>query len=177
MGKVLLLKPRNPDRSPKRKVDNPMPDIIRHTKDEFERGINCAQVVLSLFAPELGVSDDLAKRIAAAFGGGLGRMGLTCGAVNGSCMALGLKFGSSDGTDEERKDALIRRVRTFHERFEKRFGSTRCRDLLGHDIADPEVFSHVADNGIFMRVCPEVVDGAVRILREILQEENRETLQ
>ena len=66
----------------------------------FDNKFNCAQSVLTAFAEELGLTEDESLRVACAFGGGMGRQQLTCGAVTGAAMALGLKFGK--GKNDER---------------------------------------------------------------------------
>jgi C_GCAxxG_C_C family probable redox protein len=57
----------------------------------FDNKFNCAQSVLIAFAAELGLSDNDSLKVACAFGGGIGRQQLTCGAVTGAAMALGLR--------------------------------------------------------------------------------------
>ena len=58
----------------------------------FSEGFSCSQSVLAAFAPELGLDADAALRVSAAFGGGMGRLGDTCGAVTGALMVLGLRL-------------------------------------------------------------------------------------
>ena len=76
----------------------------------FSEGYSCSQSVLAAFAPELGLDADAALRVSAAFGGGMGRTGGTCGAVTGALMALGLKYGATvaDPVAKERTYALTR---------------------------------------------------------------------
>ena len=85
----------------------------------FSEGFSCSQSVLAAFAPELGLDADAALRVSAAFGGGMGRTGGTCGAVTGALMALGLKYGATvaDPVAKERTYAL---TREFIARFEAR---------------------------------------------------------
>ena len=52
-------------------------------KTLFQQGYNCAQSVAVAFAPEMGLSEETAARLASAFGGGMGRMREVCGAVSG----------------------------------------------------------------------------------------------
>jgi C_GCAxxG_C_C family probable redox protein len=52
----------------------------------FKAGLGCSQAVLSAFGPGLGLDRPTALRVAAAFGGGMARMGQTCGAVSGALM-------------------------------------------------------------------------------------------
>ena len=56
----------------------------------FDDGFSCSQAVFSVFAPQLGLDRVAALKVAGAFGGGMGRMGETCGAVPGALMVSGL---------------------------------------------------------------------------------------
>jgi C_GCAxxG_C_C family probable redox protein len=47
----------------------------------------------------------MALKIASGFGGGMGRLAETCGAVTGAFMVLGLKYGSA-ASDREAKEAV-----------------------------------------------------------------------
>ncbi len=38
----------------------------------FQKGFNCAQAVFFVFASELGLEEEMALKVAAGFGGGLG---------------------------------------------------------------------------------------------------------
>ena len=67
----------------------------------FREGFNCAQAVLSACGPRFGIGRELALRIAAGFGGGMGTMGRTCGAVTGAFMVIGLARGASDPGDAD----------------------------------------------------------------------------
>jgi C_GCAxxG_C_C family probable redox protein len=58
----------------------------------FTHHFNCSQSVFTAFAPDFGISADESLKIACAFGGGMGRRQLTCCAVTGALMALGLKY-------------------------------------------------------------------------------------
>ena len=49
----------------------------------FKEGYNCSQSVVAAFADLYGFTHEQALHISASFGGGIGRMRLTCGAVCG----------------------------------------------------------------------------------------------
>ena len=51
---------------------------------------NCAQAILHTYADIAGISEDEAMNIAGAFGGGMGNMEGTCGALVGAGLVLGL---------------------------------------------------------------------------------------
>lgn len=60
---------------------------------ELFKSCNCAQAVLGTLGPGAGLESPECFRVAAAFGGGMARMGLVCGAVTGGMMVLGLRHG------------------------------------------------------------------------------------
>lgn len=64
-----------------------------HAKELFLGGNNCAQSVLLSFAKDFGFSKELALKVSAGFGGGMGRVQGTCGAVTGAIMVLGIMKG------------------------------------------------------------------------------------
>ena len=51
----------------------------------FKEGYNCAQAVFLAFRDLTGFEEKTALRLAAPFGGGLGRQREVCGAVSGRC--------------------------------------------------------------------------------------------
>lgn len=136
----------------------------------FKEGSNCSQAVLSVYAEELGLSRKMALKIARGFGGGMGRMAQTCGAVTGAFMVLGLKYGNADIHDKEARERIYGLVREFIRRFESRNSSIVCRELLGCDISKPEGAMAAKENGLFTSVCPKLVREAAEILDEMINE-------
>jgi C_GCAxxG_C_C family probable redox protein len=134
----------------------------------FQEGFNCSQSVFSAFAPQLGLEAEIAHKIAAPFGGGMGRTGGTCGAVTGALMALGLANGLIDPTDPSTKENVYAQTRQFFQRFQARHGALACRDLLGFDISTPEGQKAARQAGVFTARCPEFVRSAAEIAREFL---------
>jgi len=139
---------------------------------KFRKGFNCSQAVLSVYAEEFGLCRETALKIACGFGGGMGRMGLTCGAVAGAFMVIGLKYGNVDANEKEIKEKTYGLVGEFARRFEKRNGSSICRELLGCDISEPEGLRSAKENGLFTSVCPGLVRDAVEILEEMLEKDS-----
>ena len=136
----------------------------------FKEGSNCSQAVISVYAEELGLSRKMALKIALGFGGGMGRMAQTCGAVTGAFMVLGLKYGNADANDKETKERVYGLVREFSRRFENHNSSIICRELLGCDISKPEGVAAAKENGLFTSVCPQMVREAAEILDEMINE-------
>lgn len=71
--------------------------------DYFMQGYGCCQSVVAAFADMYGLDEKLALKIAAGFGGGVGRMRMMCGAVSGIVMLVGLEEGQTEGADREGK--------------------------------------------------------------------------
>jgi C_GCAxxG_C_C family probable redox protein len=129
----------------------------------FEEGFNCSQAVVSVFAGDLGLDEEAALRIAAGFGGGMGRMAETCGAVTGAIMVLGLRHGTAT-TDRESKERTYQQVAEFVRRFKARNGTVICRELLGCDLSTPEGLQRAYDENLFTTLCPKFVQDAVEVL-------------
>jgi len=138
--------------------------------DVFKEGSNCSQAVISVYAEDFGLSRENALKISRGFGGGMGRMAQTCGAVTGAFMVLGLKYGNADIHDKEAKERIYGLVREFACRFENRNSSIVCRELLGCDISKPEGAATAKENGLFASVCPKLVGDAAEILEEMMNE-------
>lgn len=138
---------------------------VESAEARFRAGTNCAQSVFSAFAPELGIDEQTALRLAAPFGGGMGRRGEVCGAVSGALLALGMRYGHVDPAGRERTYAV---AREFLARFEQDRGSLRCRDLTGVDMLDPDAYQQAKAAGRFPQVCPFAVRAAAGILADML---------
>jgi C_GCAxxG_C_C family probable redox protein len=134
----------------------------------FADGFNCAQAVFSTVAPGLGLDEGAAARIATPFGGGMARMGGTCGVVTGAFMAIGLARGNSLPADKETKEKTYVIALEFVKRFMERNGSIACRDLLGCDIGTSEGHERAKQQGLFDTVCSKLVKDAVEMLEDIL---------
>ena len=93
----------------------------------FDNGYSCSQSILMTFGPQLGMSENDAAKVASAFGGGIARSGETCGAVSGSLMVLGLKYGSGMNLN---KDFVYQKASEFTKRFESKYGSLKCKQLI-----------------------------------------------
>jgi len=76
----------------------------------MEAGFNCCQAILSTYGSELGLDESLAKRIASGFGGGMARMGETCGPVTGAFMVIGLNLNVAKNVEQKRERVCKIRV-------------------------------------------------------------------
>ena len=57
-------------------------------KEIFLSGKNCSQSVVLAFKQEMGLTEEQLEKLSIGFGGGIGRLRLTCGAVSGMVMVL-----------------------------------------------------------------------------------------
>ena len=134
----------------------------------FRQGFSCSQAVLAAISESLGLDRLRALKISQAFGGGMARMGLTCGAVTGAMLAIGLKYGRTLPDDEEAKEKTYSLVHEFLRRFQDRHGSIVCRELIGCDLSSPQGHSLAVERGVFENLCPRLVADAVEILEQIM---------
>ena len=104
-------------------------------------------------------------KVGNAFGGGMGMMGETCGAVTGAFIILGLEFGASDTADKESKARTYELVKGFTREFKARNGSVICRDLLGFDVGSKD--GNPDSSRIITEKCPGFVRDSVEILKDI----------
>lgn len=136
----------------------------------FKSGFNCAQSVVAAFADQYGFTEEQALHMAASFGGGIGRMRMTCGAACGLFMLAGLEKCAIEGKDRESKAANYALVQELAEEFRKRNGSLICAELLG--LKKPEITS-VPDERTMQyyakRPCAHMVEEAARIWVEYLE--------
>lgn len=136
--------------------------------DRFINGRSCAEAVAGAFAAEFGLPEDVLRRAACGFAGGIGGLGGTCGAVSGAIMAIGLLRAPEDPTEREAKQPVLELVRRFVADFEGRFGSVACADLVGRRLDSADLMRAAREEGMFARVCPAFLIGARDMARAVL---------
>lgn len=133
----------------------------------FSEGLNCSQSVFSVFSEELGMAEKDAVRVALAFGGGMGRMQETCGAVTGALMAIGLKCAKPELSRADMKRDAYAMTQEFAKRFKEIHGTIGCRELLGVDLSTKEGDDTAKRENLFNTLCPRYIIDAVKILEEM----------
>jgi C_GCAxxG_C_C family probable redox protein len=134
-------------------------------QDLFKQGYNCAQAVFASCADIYGIEDEqLALRLSASFGGGMGRMRMVCGAASGMFMLAGLQNGSATPHDNEGKMANYAFVQQLAGEFKGKYGSLICAELLGL-ASKPEAPKPAERTPQYYekRPCSEMVAESVRI--------------
>lgn len=142
-----------------------MNDPIQTATDRFEKGFSCSQSLFSVFAPQFGISDELATTIASPFGGGIAHQGETCGAVIGALMVLSLKFGPKMG---ESKDGIYQTSQEFLRQFKERHDHIKCKELIHFDLSQPGDLELARDTLVFKEICPHLVRSAAEIVNSML---------
>ena len=99
--------------------------------DNFMQGYGCCQSVVAAFADIYGLDEVMAKRIAAGFGGGVGRMRMMCGAVSAMVILAGLDKGQTEGSDQQGKSECYKLVQELISQSIHDNGSVICAELLG----------------------------------------------
>lgn len=133
----------------------------------FKNGFNCSQALLATFAPDLGLSEETALKIATPFGGGA-RKGEMCGAVSGALMVLGLKYGHYHYNAPEEKLNAYKIAEDYMDRFIAKKGTVVCRELLGYDVSKPEDKVKIKELDLFKSICPEMIKCATEIVEQML---------
>ena len=141
--------------------------------DNFMQGYGCCQSVVAAFSDLYGLDETMAKRIAAGFGGGVGRLRMMCGAVSGIVILVGLDCGQTEGSDREGKSACYRVVQELLARSEADNGSLICAEILGLKGHDKATSSYVASPRTAeyykTRPCAAKVESAARIFADYLR--------
>ena len=146
---------------------------VEQAGELFGSGYNCSQSVVAAFADLYGVERELALRMSAPFGGGIGRMRETCGAACGLFMLTGLENGSTEAGDRKGKGNNYKLVQELAAEFRRRNGSCVCRELLGLACRKEEpVPAERTAEYYKKRPCVELVACAARIVGEYLQRQN-----
>lgn len=106
-------------------------DRIEKAVMYHKNGFNCSQAVFIAFADKYGLNNNMSARLSCAFGGGIGRQGLTCGAVLAMCMLIGLEEGNETAIDVQNRKHCNEITKTLCDRFKKEYGSMQCSDIIG----------------------------------------------
>lgn len=139
--------------------------------NNFKSGMNCAQSVLLAFCDETNLDSETLLKLSLPFGGGMGRMRLTCGAVTGMIMAYGLICSVGTNPTHEEKLENYKGVQYLCDEFKKlNRGIVVCAELLG--LKEPEG-THVpelrTEEYYKKRPCGELCRIAADILDEYLK--------
>ena len=143
---------------------------IELAKNNFKKGYNCSQAVVSAYCDLLGVDLETALRFSECFGGGMGRMRLTCGAVSGMFILASLKYSSGSAADMSARKKLYGKVQELAAAFKQKNGSIVCAELLGSQLpkkSGPVPTERTADF-YKKRPCVDCVGDCAALVEELL---------
>ena len=138
-------------------------DIRAHRGSElFASGFNCSQAVVGACCDLYDFDLKTALRVSASFGGGIGRMRLTCGAACGMFILAGLENGNTEENKPNAKLPNYALVGRLAERFKQENGGLICADLLGLN----------GKPAMQKRPCKQMIAQAVKIYLEEVKTDN-----
>lgn len=145
---------------------------VERARNNFKAGYNCAQAVAMTFSDVINLPTEDVVRLAASFGGGMGRMREVCGAVSGMSLVASAVSPAVDPKNMESRMANYALVQLFAERFRAENGDIVCRRLLGLDSAteraEGPMPSQRTESYYRKRPCVEYVAAAARIVAEYI---------
>ena len=151
---------------------------VNRAVDYFMQGYGCCQSVVAAFADIYGLDEKQALKIAAGFGGGVGKMRMMCGAVSGLVMLIGLEEGQTEGADNEGKSHCYKIVQQLLEESKQQNGSIICAEILGLKGYEKAANSYVASERTAeyykKRPCAAKVESAARIFADYLEKKGQE---
>ena len=135
-------------------------------KEYFMQGYACSQAVALAFSDLLGIDEETIAKFTLPFGGGLGRLRLTCGAVSGVAAVIGLLYADAENSPENKKKVYAITQEVCGE-FQKEMGSLICADLLSGMNLKVEVGGQAetrTEEYYKKRSCGDIVALAAQIL-------------
>ncbi len=139
----------------------------------YINGFNCAQSVIVSFADALQMDEEATLRISSGFGGGMGGMQETCGAVTGAFMVIGFLRGKYKQGDDEAKEKTNNLIQEFSRKFAEKHGSINCMALINFDLNTEKGRKEAEKEDVFLKKCSIFVKEAVEILEEVLENSER----
>lgn len=134
----------------------------------FKSGLNCAQSVLTAYADELNLNKSQALELSSGFGGGMGRLQETCGAVTGAFMIIGI-VNSRSYKEEERSEQTPADIQNYTHQFENIHGSISCGELLNCDLKTTEGQDNFKENKLGSIVCEKCISSSISILESVIK--------
>jgi len=142
--------------------------IKKEAIERFRSSFNCSQSVLSSMAGKIETDVSFLEKVSSGFGGGMGHMQETCGAVTGSFMAISLYCGNKYCDNHERKEEAYKLIKKFDSEFKKLHKTTNCRELIGYELDSPLDHDRAVENNVLERICEKCISDSLDILCRIL---------
>ena len=160
-------------------IDSKFDDLLKDLKESLPKQMpaGCAEVTLKSILKVLDIEDNLINNIMVPLSGGLGgyksEEGWSgpCGAVVGSCAAIGAILGGKEPMTQEVVMPTYMKSAQFAKEFEKEFGTVLCPKLSGYDFSDPAAMMEYIKENIWGKKCYKYVLWAIDNLRKMMSTE------
>lgn len=136
----------------------------------FMESATCAQSIMAVYGPEVGLSIEQSLQIGSSLGGGIGYQQHICGAINAGAIIIGLKHGNSVHGDMDKKKRAIKLAGDYVIECQQILGNTQCSKLIEIDLNNEEQKEKANADGLFDRVCNNAVQKCAEILEKFLNE-------
>ena len=143
--------------------------LVDRAVDLFTAGLNCSQASFAALCEHWSLPGT--AKVAACFGGGIGRTGGPCGIITGCLMALGLLAGTDDPKDQETKERVTRLARETLAAFRNIQGHSDCIGLTGMDHSTEEGREEFTRRGLKQTVCIPLMRSAMVLMDGVARKE------
>lgn len=133
-----------------------MNERVKKALECKKNGYNCAQSVVCAYCDLFGMDENTAFRFSEGFGGGMGGMQETCGAVTAAFMLIGLENSSGCLEKPNSKVNTYSKVKELAQNFKNKNGSLICKELKG------------ITGGSVLRSCEGCIEDACLLFEEYL---------
>ncbi len=134
----------------------------------FDEGYNCSESILKAYLDVFKKNPTLGAA-ASGFGGGIGGKGLTCGAITGAVIALGIHHNRQKSDEKEVYASLREKTLALLNNFEKEIGSFNCKDLQPYDLTTLEGREKLHDDKEAAKKCKSYLATSAKLLIELLE--------
>lgn len=131
---------------------------VEHAEELFNSGYSCSQAVFLAFADTDDLSREQAAKLSSEFGGGIGGLQQTCGALCAAMMVLAQRISPADPTDVDGKSAARAQMGQLGHCFADAFGTMQCHDLLDADADLPPREDGRKMCTKYVRFCAEMLE-------------------
>lgn len=145
-----------------RKAVKELHAAMPHLYRGFHVDPTCCETVIGALQTVTYFKMDRLEDVTMGLGAGVSEQGELCGAVSGHIIAIGLDVVSRIRDVARIRFEIFTETRKFCARFREKYGSIRCKDLIGYSLSDPvEVEQYMADQEK-LNLCDEVIEFAIK---------------
>ncbi len=134
-----------------------MESRVQKALQNRQKGYTCSQAVICAYSDLFGMDEKQTFMISEGFGGGMGGLQLTCGAVTALFMLIGLKNSTGNLNSPDSKTATYKLVKEAAQTFEQKNGSINCAELKG------------VKTGKMLRSCEGCIEDACLIFENYIK--------